>query len=57
MFLGAKIVQISRSAKCMEDFLVIFFILATDGFYRPQINTDWHRLRAKALIRGIIDCF
>ena len=19
----------------------------TDGFYRPQINTDWHRLRAK----------
>ena len=28
-----------------------------DGFYRPQINTDWHRLRAKALIRGIIDYF
>ena len=24
-------------------------ILGTDehGFYRPQINTDWHRLRAK----------
>ena len=19
----------------------------TDGFYRPQIITDWHRLRAK----------
>ena len=19
----------------------------TDGFYRPQISTDWHRLRAK----------
>ena len=19
----------------------------TDGFYRPQINTDWHRLRAE----------
>ena len=20
---------------------------AAGGFYRPQINTDWHRLRAK----------
>ena len=23
-----------------------WFILTTDGFYRPQINTDFHRLRA-----------